>query len=74
MTPTPPPRVLLLRHFEEAFDPEACHGTCDNCRRRSGGELESKVWGEGGGQLVGRVTTAGAGAGGELESKVCGGG
>ncbi|KIJ69634.1 hypothetical protein HYDPIDRAFT_80648 [Hydnomerulius pinastri MD-312] len=24
-------RVLLLRHFDENFDPEECHKQCDNC-------------------------------------------
>ena len=36
-------RVLLLRHFEEPFDPAHCHGTCDNCQRRGQGQYEQQV-------------------------------
>ena len=32
-------RVMLLKYFDEDFDPRECNGTCDNCRRRAAGEV-----------------------------------
>lgn len=29
-------RQLVLRYFDEAFDPSNCHRGCDNCRKRRG--------------------------------------
>ena len=29
-------RKLMLRYFQEDFDPAQCHKTCDNCKARGG--------------------------------------
>ena len=44
-------RVLLLRHFEEHFDPMQCKGTCDNCKKQRDGQVYQQQVQAGGGWI-----------------------